>query len=405
MSVFAGSNIASNSSLVFAYDMGNTQKSWKGEPTTNLYTGSIDIAGTVDGFGGGSFLDTNLVSRNPFDTSIVYARKSNSGVATWSVEANLTAGVTYTYSVWCKTIAQSSVALRRNEPGVYLVESKFVNVVVGQWTRVDFTFTVNTGKSGTQVVGINVGDANSGQPNPGIFIYGAQLEQKSYATPFVAGTRSSTQVLLDLIGQNTITATSLTYSSTGTFSFNGSSDFLRPNITHSYLSSSCLEVWFNSTSHGGTQRKTIFGYAHNEGYSNPTIGSIYLEGNNLYATVITASQTYRTASASAAINTNTWYCAVLNKNTATGNLDLYLNGALSGTQTFDPVSYGQWTTTGTFIGSNILDIGKSTNNSVGQGWSTSYFSGSIPITKVYNRVLTAAEIAQNFNATRSRYGL
>ena len=34
-----------------------------------------------------------------------------------------------------------------------------------------------------------------------------------------------------------------------------------------------------------------------------------------------------------------------------------------------------------------------------------YFSGKISNTKIYNRALSAAEISQNFNALRGRYGL
>jgi len=34
-----------------------------------------------------------------------------------------------------------------------------------------------------------------------------------------------------------------------------------------------------------------------------------------------------------------------------------------------------------------------------------YFNGSIPQVSIYNRALSAAEIAQNFNATRSRFGI
>jgi hypothetical protein len=34
-----------------------------------------------------------------------------------------------------------------------------------------------------------------------------------------------------------------------------------------------------------------------------------------------------------------------------------------------------------------------------------FFNGNIASTKIYNRALTAAEVQQNYNATRSRYGL
>jgi hypothetical protein len=44
------------------------------------------------------------------------------------------------------------------------------------------------------------------------------------------------------------------------------------------------------------------------------------------------------------------------------------------------------------------------------GWndfncSNSYFDGDIGLIKIYNRALTAAEVLQNYNATKGRYGL
>jgi hypothetical protein len=217
-------------------------------------------------------------------------------------------------------------------------------------------------------------------------------------------TRSNTQVLSDLTGNNSITATSLTYASDSTFSFNGSSNELHPTISHSYLNSSALEVIFNSTSHGSGY-KTIFGYRHNPGYSLPTIGSLFLNGNTLTASVITTSQTYRTATAAESIATNKYYYVVLNKNTFSGLLEIYVNGTLSGTQTFDAATYGQWSTAGNYIGADLLDIGKSTSTDVGQGWGTDYFTGVIPVAKVYNRTLSLSEIQQNFTALRGRFNL
>ena len=39
------------------------------------------------------------------------------------------------------------------------------------------------------------------------------------------------------------------------------------------------------------------------------------------------------------------------------------------------------------------------------GGGSGYFAGEIPIVKIYNRVLTAAEVEQNFNALRGRFGI
>jgi hypothetical protein len=190
----------------------------------------------------------------------------------------------------------------------------------------------------------------------------------------------------------------------GSMVFDGIDDFSRPTISYSYLNSSALGVLFKSSNHG-TGFKTIFGYRHNGGFSLPTIGSIYLNGSTLSASVITASQVYRTATFSFPIQMNTTYFAILNKDTINGTLQLFVNSMAGNIQTFDTSTYAQWTTVGSFVGANILDIGKSTNTSSGQGWSSDYFSGNIYKLFVYNHILTPAEIRQNFEALRGRYGI
>lgn len=208
------------------------------------------------------------------------------------------------------------------------------------------------------------------------------------------------------LGNNVTLLNSPTYSiaNSGGIVFNGTNQYANPSISHSYLSSSAIEVIFKSTNHG-TGYKTIAGYRQNGGYSFPTLGSIYLNGNTLSATLIGVTDVYRTVTSSVTIAQNTNYHVVFNKDTVSGTMQLYVNGVLTGTQTFTAANYAQWPSLGSYIGANILDIAKSSNTDVGQGWGSDYFNGTIFGLKVYNKVLTAAEIQQNFIATRSRYGL
>jgi len=186
--------------------------------------------------------------------------------------------------------------------------------------------------------------------------------------------------------------------------FNGTTNAIFPSVSHSYLSSSCIETNVYSVSHG-TGFKTIVGYRHNAGYSFPTIGSIYLSANSLRASVITQSEVYRTVTASGVFGTGTWYHIALNKDTTNGVLELFVNGTSAGKQTFNTSTYAQWSVTGNYIGANVLDIGKSTNTSSGQGWASDYFNGYISNIKLYSRILTTGEIQQNYNALKGRFGL
>jgi hypothetical protein len=70
------------------------------------------------------------------------------------------------------------------------------------------------------------------------------------------------------------------------------------------------------------------------------------------------------------------------------NLSIYQNGILSNSAQYS----------GT-IGTNSVSV------RVGSANDGLYFSGNIAQASIYNRALTAAEIQQNFNATRGRFGI
>jgi hypothetical protein len=75
----------------------------------------------------------------------------------------------------------------------------------------------------------------------------------------------------------------------------------------------------------------------------------------------------------------------------TDNYNFYVNSVLQGTSTSAKSSSG--TITKTTIGSRYNQA------------SSEYFTGNIFTTQIYNRVLSATEITQNFNALRGRYGI
>lgn len=400
MSAHAGPKII-NDNLVFHYDISNTQKSWKGPPTTNLAAGTFFYGNGVN-----FPVNRDIIDIMPNGTAGT-ARELNAQIVsdpnrTVSIGSySLTAGSTYTLSFYVKNINCTGFGGNLYSPtlGRVIGGINYPSVSTTGWTRVITTFTVPS--EGYNPVTLSPQVFRDG--GVGFFrLCWLMLEQSSNASTYTPVARTNTQAIVDLTNNHSITASNLTYNSDGSFSFNGTSDYMHPSINHSYKNSSCLEVVFNSTSHG-TGFKTIFGYAHNYNYSNPTIGSIYLNNNTLSASVITATEVYRVVTAASNINTNAIYHVCLNKDTTNGTLQLYVNGVLSGSQTFNAATYGQWTTAGSWIGQDILDIGKSTNTSSGQGWSTDYFSGKIYVAKVYNRTLSAAEILQNYNALKERY--
>ena len=100
-------------------------------------------------------------------------------------------------------------------------------------------------------------------------------------------------------------------------------------------------------------------------------------------------------SSNAVIADNTWLNITYTYDQSTGSLIGYINGATAGGHL-----YGDNPATLPLPGASYrkLTLGASLNNDRGN-------SGSIGSVKIYNRVLSAAEVLQNHNAIKSRYGL
>lgn len=91
------------------------------------------------------------------------------------------------------------------------------------------------------------------------------------------------------------------------------------------------------------------------------------------------------------INTTNWYQIV--GTFTSGSQVLYINGSIAGT--------------GTTIGTISTNAGGMSIGVYGgfSGFRDYFYNGDLSMVRVYNRVLSAAEVRQNFNALRGRYGI
>ena len=274
----------------------------------------------------------------------------------------------------------------------------------------------NTGGGGGGVADLNQNSAGGGS---GIVIVRYQGPQKAIGgtitsnsgytihtfttsstfTPLVATNNSAILGLSDFSGGGNF-GTSVngpTYSSAngGSLVFDGVDDYVNLTDKNEFTFTNArfsLEVFFryvNKTDtdnsifgkrdYGATQREYnlyIF-----EPSSTPTLR--FIISSNLTAdwTIVETP----------AIQKNVWYHAIATSDSGVGRI--YLNGSLSATNSFMNSS----TTNGT----SPLSVGCAFNS----GSPLQYFNGSIPLVRLYNRALTAAEIQQNYNALKSRFGL
>ena len=190
--------------------------------------------------------------------------------------------------------------------------------------------------------------------------------------------------VIDIVTGTVETLTNGTgYSSnlSGYFSFDGVDDFINVGSLGTFTTQGTISFWMNclevqlvitnpfSTNYNGFNTNVLrFEIGESAGSLKVWIGSGGL-----------ASLTFST------INVNTWYHVLVTWNQSTNSFIGYLNGALN-------VSSSSWTLWPT----SFVNVG------IGTGYNR-YFGGFISSVQIYNKALSAAEVAQLYNATKDRY--
>jgi hypothetical protein len=202
-------------------------------------------------------------------------------------------------------------------------------------------------------------------------------------------TRVNTQVLLDLTNKNTITTNSLTYNSNGSYEFSGTGQYISYNAAE--LASNTIEfVIYNPG-----EQTDVYPSIHQQYGQQTTFGYtwIFLNGNSTtiryqYTGSTVANEVSWANAATVGTYTHLAFVADHSAQTVT----MYKNGVLVSTQSTPGIKTIPAATA--YIG----NYGGSANTSYDlKATLTSY--------KVYNKALTAAEVKQNFNAIRGRYGV
>jgi len=382
--------------LVLCLDAANRKGYDKFE---NLMTSS-QLGNTILNDGGAVTLTTDTTIASPFGGSdgvlkCVHTTQTP-GYFRRGQNMSLTAGVTYTFSFYFKNgtvsnpygqnpvnnlgILASTYSPTFEEPS----QSLNTNIDVGNgWYRQVFTFTPTY----TQTYQVDFSQTVNQSPIGTYYLYGFQLERGSSVTDYYATTSTAKNrgtIWSDLSGRgNTGTLTNgVGYgnSNSGSFVFDGVNDCVVVNNNASILSSTSYTkiAWFYPTSFA-TLNNIISGV---NGLSEHTF---WLAGGNTLNAGHNGS--WSTVVSSTTLSLNTWYCGAVTFSTTTGWV-LYLNGVQEATNL----------STTTFSGTGAILIGAfATGDFV--------FTGRIANTKIYNRVLSAAEVRQNFNALRGRFGI
>jgi len=398
MSLHQSPNIVTNG-LVMYCDMSNTAKSWNGPLTTNLNAG----------VGIGTYLNTPsdvtsslTVTGEYYKGSPVYKQVltpiTATGVGYLTNASNPGIGVVtgggggaaarYTgHSIFFKPAAgrdslnaSTPIYTHYSNIGGWQSTGNYDDMGDG-WYRAHVIFYSAGGGSDGKYWAINPAGATLNVPIT-IFWAGPFKEDRNDSarvSPYIPDSRSASQAIVDLTGNNLVTATSLTYAADNTFRFNGSSDYIfMNNNTALDTQTPTVDVWIK------TNATTQNGFWFEKGSVN-TQYALFQEGTQIQWRMGPLGDAISYATASS-INAAGYFNVVATRES--GNQRLYING----------VNVATGTQTGT-LSTNSYGM------NIGRHSSGYYYNGILPSVKVYNRALTASEVQQNFNAHRGRYGI
>jgi hypothetical protein len=386
--------MAGANSLVFAYDTGDTVNSYKGEPTTNILNNNIlAYGGSLGEDSFGTFVqlanDTTGYSRFQLPSIPV----SSNDTYTWSFELYTSETFTTGYS-WDTNEYSEQFPNSNDLSRLTYTHSTPSTISANTWTPFRLTVTMKDGLTGAYTYDFFRFFFPTFQ-NKKVYYRNMQFEFKGHKTQYVGqgGTRSVTEGLKDLTGNQTVNLTNVSFDNNAQIGFDGTNDYIDLGSDITIKSS------------GGWSVESVVYYdSVAGGYNNVTspanfIGSDSITYNSWYWSVLNSKLALWNRSpgvwkyGSTTIQPDTWYHAVLVSYDSGTSYQMYLNGVAEGG---DHTTYS-WNAS--YSGLKVRYIGR------GNQSNTRLVNGNIPITKLYNKALTAAEVKANFNNYKTRFNI
>jgi len=401
--------MAGANSLVFAYDTTDTKNSFKGRPTVNqfLHHGTSGKGAAADNFVNFPNQGTTGFKRlgygqtfggytiKPEDVVYYYdkvdivschyhgntASVPEGAYVVFSFDFYLSPTITVENGSLANVENYGNDALSGGVPGVNSSTEK------GVWHRRVQVFGPKVGATpGTQAMFLYPGGCSARlSSTPGYILYkNPQVEFVNYTTesPFVQGSRSATEGLLDLTGNISIDLTNVSFDDNNQIDFDGTSDYIEtsvittdtPNITS--ISWVYLEDWYSPNSTIGL---SVDSGTANGGFrvyntsSNIGVWMRRSDGNG----VSSISGNFR-------VPKKQWVQVTFVNNNGAGKIYINDHVAVSGTFTLPGnVNGPAWV-----------------SRYSGGGY---YLNGKVDNVLLFNKALTEAEIISNFKRNKKRH--
>ena len=397
MGIARGTNIVMDN-LVYGYDSGynvadnNTAtRFFAGEPTTNV-TPLTDFINTSNWTGGG-WQGSIAVSSDYSNTLEITAYN---GWRTFAINHGITSGGTVSVSFQYRlksfqTTTVYGLVLNGRNLGNYhndlgQIANSTLKESASGWKTFNGTFTANNNTYGAELA-IGLRGSDNGGNTETMYIRNLQVELKGHQTPYTSSSRSSTTSLVDLKRTASINVNNISFDSTGQPDYDGSNDYLRTTLNGVDLNSGCTIEGVLRRNTTPTAWRTFFNlkptgsntpfFEFRSGANTQEIYSDYYNGSADHNTPAGTLTTGEFGHAVSCYDGN-------------GNIKMYLNGSLVGTKTGVPA----------------FALGTSPVLSVGIAYSNDRYTDiSAPVVKVYDAVLSATQVEQNYKAYKNRFNI
>lgn len=408
--------------LVFGYDNGKAPNSseesnnsyglksrrfFKGESTSNLINGGTDRADGISApIQSGNHAGCNGIVTNDYYFSATRPHtlrcysSNNTGYFMLLQEPNTTlnSGTYYTYSFDYKVIKgapnvfNGSVTVYGNGYKVPDSGSKASNVTVHNknigrgWKRYSLTYTPTYTGVNRYRLNLNTGgQLGVGNRDFEVLFDNFQITQSNRPVPYVNGgiIRSHFSALTDLKRNKSIGTNNVTWGSDGLFTFDGTNDYMAIDDVCDDVAGGdfTLEAIIKCS---GLDHKSVMSFNQSNG-NNRALFMVRTNGMGIYDNSAWHIGTKN-------VNDNAYHHVVLTYDKSSAACKIYTDTVLNLNSTIA-----------------TINIDAADKFSVGMEWDggspSDFFTGEIPVVKVYNKVLESLEVKRNFKAYKRRFNI
>jgi len=366
-----------------------TNTSNRGETTTNLIS-NPDFTSTSNWTGvtpwGTSTISVSTSGAKTYLTAVSTQNGNTPGILSDTI--SVSAGTVYTLSAYASRTAASAEAYLYVQNVSANSDLLWTGAALG--TTEGWVVSKFTTPAGCTSIKVGILFSNPTIGNS-FSVEKMQLEQREYQSAFVVGSRTANTVagdggLRDISGNNAnADLTNVSFNSSG-YTFNGSSNYIdlpASTFLDFNLNNFSIFTWINSSATAN------FGNIFNNFNTAGTLGFQFLTKPSNSGCRVWIGNVFHDNTVN--VTNGSWnYIGFVRDG---DYVYFYINGSLSSTGT------GFAAKNATPDSGNDRRIGRQTTN------TTYDFNGQISNFKIYSKALTAAEVLQNFNATRKTYGI